>query len=189
MPSKALSLYFSSKNTPYGSGVWASILNMKGWVGGDSSSGYYSSWQLAGPAHQYLSTSNTPQELYFRTGAGNSWGEWKRLISNAPNNKSGESVSYSAISNGTYGPMWNTPLKPGNGNTTGENFWGGGAAIFNGFDITRTVSTDTTASNGHKTTVSGTGIYAKGMVITNSLSNTINSDAVAFWVDPLTNNF
>ena len=52
------------------SGVWNSVLHMKGW------SGEYAAWELAGNAH------NTSREnsLRYRQGLGSTWGAWQKIV-------------------------------------------------------------------------------------------------------------
>ena len=79
--SRAMTLLFTASGSPYGSGVWYSILHVAGWAGGNSA---YNPWEIAGPSTQ---ADQRTAPLYVRSSNGATWGSWRKIYdtSNPPN--------------------------------------------------------------------------------------------------------
>ena len=66
---RAIETFFTTQSMP--SGTWWSGISVNGW---DKTA--YVTWQLAGPA----STNNPTANLHYRTGIGDTWGDWKMIM-------------------------------------------------------------------------------------------------------------
>ena len=66
---RAIETFFTNQSMP--SGTWWSGISVNGW---DKTE--YVTWQLAGPA----STNNPTANLRYRTGIGDTWGDWKMIM-------------------------------------------------------------------------------------------------------------
>jgi hypothetical protein len=84
--------------------TWWSGIHVKGWGDG------YCAWELAGPS----STNNTAYNLRYRTGIGDTWGDWKMIMTDVECDKNYVKKAGDTMTGNLYVPFISTAVNPDN---------------------------------------------------------------------------